>query len=142
MNHVTDTADLAQSLREVLGRAQRALREQGGRKGLTASQTEALGYVLREGPMTITVLANRLRVRSQSMGATVCVLRERGFVTVTPDPSDGRQKVVAATDEARAFVAEARSKRADWLAKQLETLTPAERQTLTAAHKVLDRLFP
>ncbi|GAA3545992.1 hypothetical protein GCM10022222_32060 [Amycolatopsis ultiminotia] len=139
---MTDTADLAQSLREVLGRAQRALREQGGRRGLTASQTETLGYVLREGPMTITALANRQHVRSQSMGATVGVLLEQGLVTVTPDPRDGRQKVVAGTDEASALVEEGRSLRTDWLAKQLETLTPAEQQTLAEAHALLDRLFP
>ncbi|MGW4587777.1 MarR family winged helix-turn-helix transcriptional regulator [Amycolatopsis thermoflava] len=139
---MTDVADLAQSLREVFGRAQRALREQGGRRGLTASQTEALGYVFRDGPMTITALANRQHVRSQSMGATVGVLRERGLVTVTPDPGDGRQKVVAVTAEARELIAEGRSVRTDWLAKQLETLSPAEQRTLAAAHSILDRLFP
>ncbi|GAB3569195.1 helix-turn-helix domain-containing protein [Amycolatopsis endophytica] len=139
---MTDAADLAQSLREVLGRAQRALREQGGRRGLTASQTEALGYVFRDGPMTITELAGRQHVRPQSMGATVGVLRERGLVTVSPDPGDGRRKVVAVTDAARDLIAEGRSVRTDWLAKQLETLSPAERQTLAAAHALLDRLFP
>ena len=76
------------------------------------------------------------------MGATVGVLLERGLVTVTPDPGDGRQKVVAVTDEARALIAEGRSAKADWLAKQLETLAPAERRTLAEAHELLDRLFP
>ncbi|MTD52980.1 MarR family winged helix-turn-helix transcriptional regulator [Amycolatopsis pithecellobii] len=138
---MTDTADLAQSLRELLGRAHRVLREQGGGLGLTASQIEALGYVFRDGPLTITALAKLQRVRSQSMGATVGVLLERGLVMVTPDPGDGRQKVVAATDEARALIEEGRNARADWLARQLETLAPAERKTLAAAHKILDRLF-
>lgn len=137
-----DTADLAQSLREVFGRAQRTMREQGGRMGLTASQTEVLGYVFRDGPLTITALANRQRVRSQSMGATVGVLLERGLVTVTPNPNDGRQKVVAVTDEAKALIDEGRSARTDWLAKQLETLSLAERRTLADAHELLDRLFP
>lgn len=139
---MTNTADLAQSLREVFGRAKRALREQGGRMGLTASQTEALGYVFREGPLTVTALAKRHHVRSQSMGATIAVLRQRGLVTVTPDPGDGRQKVVAATDEARALIHEGRGVRTDWLAQQLTTLSPGERRTLAEAHKILDRLFP
>jgi len=138
---MSDTADLAQGLREVLGRAQRTLRGQGGRSGLTASQTEALGCVFREGPLTITALANRLRVRSQSMGATVGVLVERGLVAVTPDPGDGRQKVVTVSGVGRAFIAEGRSARTDWLAKQLETLSPAERRTLAEARVLLDRLF-
>lgn len=139
---MSDTADLAQGLREVLGRAQRALRDQGGRLGLTPSQTEALGYISREGPLTITALANRQRVRSQSMGATVGVLLEAGLVSVTPDPNDGRQKVVAVTEQATALIAEGRGARTDWLAKQLATLSPAERKTLAEAHAVLDRLFP
>jgi DNA-binding MarR family transcriptional regulator len=138
---MNDTVDLAQSLREVLGRAQRTLREQGGRMGLSASQSEALGYVLREGPLTITALAQRQRVRSQSMGATVGVLLERGLVTVTPDPRDGRQKVVAVTDEARVLVAEGRDARNDWLAKRLDGLSPDERGTLAEAQRILDRLF-
>jgi DNA-binding MarR family transcriptional regulator len=139
---MTEIVDLAQSLREVLGRAQRTLREQGGRMGLSASQSEALGFVAREGPLTITALAKRQRVRSQSMGATVGVLLERGLVTVTPDPHDGRQKVVAVTDEARALIAEGRGARTDWLTKQLGGLSPAERRTLAEARKILDRLFP
>lgn len=138
---MTDTADLAQALREVLGRAQRTLRNQVGRSGLTASQTEALGCISREGPLTITALADRQRVRSQSMGATVGVLVERGLVTITPDPGDGRQKVVTLSDAGRAFIAQGRSARTDWLAKQLEALSPAERRTLTEAQKLLDRLF-
>lgn len=138
---MADTSDLAQSLREILGRSHRVLREQGGRLGLTSSQTEVLGYVHREGPLTITALANRQRVRSQSMGATVEALLKMGLVTVTPDPSDGRQKVVSVTDEARELINEGRSARTDWLAKQLESLSPVERRTLAQAHTLLDRLF-
>lgn len=138
---MNETADLAQSLREMFGRAQRALREQGGRLGLTASQSEALGCVAREGPLSIGALAKRQHVRSQSMGATVGVLLERGLVAVTPDPDDGRQKVVTVTDEARALITEGRSARTDWLTKQLQGLSPAERRTLAEAHTILDRLF-
>lgn len=138
----TETADLAQALREMFGRALRALREHGGNLGLTASQSEALGHISRHGPLTITALAKQQRVRSQSIGATVGVLLEAGLVTVSPDPEDGRQKVVDLTDEARTLIREGRDARADWLAKQLATLSPAERRTLAEAHALLDRIFP
>jgi len=137
----TDRATLAQDLRTTLGRATRSLRETGGRMGLTPSQSEALGYVHRDGPLTITALARQVGVRSQSMGATVGVLVERGLVTVTPDPRDGRQKVVTTTEEATRLVGESRSLREDWLAQRLATLTPAEQQTLADATALLDRLF-
>lgn len=139
---MTETSELAQSLREVFGRAQRALREQGGRLGLTASQTEALGYVYRDGPLTITALANRQRVRSQSMGATVESLLKEGLVTVSPNPDDGRQKVVTVTGKARGLIEERRHARTDWLTEQLETLSPAELKNLAKAHQLLDRIFP
>lgn len=125
----------------MLGRGQRALREQGGRQGLTASQSEALGYLFRDGPLTITALAKRARVRSQSMGATVKVLLDRGLVAASPDAADGRHKVIAVTAAGRNLIAQGRTTRTDWLAKQLEALTPAERATLAKAQRLLDRIF-
>lgn len=137
----TERAALAQRLRTTLGRATRSLRETGGRLGLTPSQSEALGYVHRDGPLTITALAKRVGIRSQSMSATVGALLECGLVTVTPDPTDGRQKVVATTEAAVRLVGESRSLRDDWLAERLAILTPAEQRTLDSASDLLDRLF-
>jgi len=137
----TGLASLAQRLRTTLGRSYRVLRDASGRMDLTASQSEALGYLHRDGPFTITALAKRVGVRSQSMGATVGVLLERGLVTVTPDPRDGRQKVVAITEEALRLVSESHTLREDWLAQRLATLTPAEQRTLADASDLLDRLF-
>ena len=137
----TNRVALAQGLRTALGRATRSMRQAGNRRGLTASQTEALGYLHRDGPLTISALAKRAGIRSQSMSATVAALLERGLVTVTPDPGDGRQKVVAVTDEATRLVGESRALRDDWLAQRLADLTPAERQVLAEATTLLDRLF-
>ena len=141
VDDVSEPDNLAQTLRTSLGRAHRGLREHGGALGLTASQREALGYIHREGPLTITALARRVGVRSQSMGATVGVLLERDLVTVTPDPADGRQKVLATTSEAVRLVGESRNVRDDWLAHRLTTLTTTERQILAEASVLLDRLF-
>lgn len=137
-----DRMQLAQRLRESLSRARRALREtSGARLGFTASQSEALGYVYRDGPLTITEIARKAGVRPQSMGATVGVLLEAGLVSVTPHPTDGRQKVVSATDEATKLVGESRSVRDDLLAQRLADLTPQELTTLAEASALFDRLF-
>jgi DNA-binding MarR family transcriptional regulator len=141
MKSRTDLAGLAHDIRTTTGRVTRALRDRGGRLGLTASQLEALGFVERDGAMTVTTLANRVGVRSQSMGATVGVLEEQGLVTVTPDPADGRQKVIALTDHGRDRIATSRSLREDWLALRIEeTLTEAERARLRDALDLLVRL--
>ncbi|MBO0843604.1 MAG: MarR family transcriptional regulator [Nocardioides sp.] len=137
-----DRFRLAQQLRISLSKARRAMREHmGGRLGMTASQSEALGYVERLGPITITELAKKVGVRPQSMGATVGVLLEAGLVTVTPHPTDGRQKVVATTDDAARLVTESRTVRDDMLAQRLEHLTGEELRTLSEASALLDRIF-
>lgn len=137
----TDLAALAHEVRTTTGRLSRALREHGGRLGLTPSQAEALGFLDRDGPMTVTVLAERVGVRPQSMGATVGALEEQGLVTVTPDPADGRQKVIAVTEKAHELVAASRNTREDWLAERLsKVLTGAERTRLHEALALITRL--
>lgn len=137
----TDLAALAHTLRTTAGRLTRALREHGGRLGLTASQAEVLGFVDREGPMTVTTLAKRIGVRSQSVGATVGVLEEQRLVAVAPDPADGRQKVITVTAQGHDRIAASRSVREDWLARRLgEALSAAERERLSDALDLLARL--
>lgn len=45
----------------------------------------------------ITEMAERAQMTKQSMGALVEYLRERGYVELQPDPSDGRAKLVHLT---------------------------------------------
>jgi len=144
---VTDPLDdravaaLAHELRTTSGRLTRALRERGGRLGLTASQSEALGFVDREGPMTVTALAKRIGIRPQSAGATIAALEEQGLVVVSADPDDGRQKVIAATERAHDLVEVSRTAREDWLAERISTaLSAAEQHRLQDAVAVLARL--
>lgn len=126
-----ELAELAAELRALVGKMSRALREHGGRLGLTPSQSEALGYLYRDGALTVTELAQLQGVRSQSMGATVAVLEEAGLVAITPDPTDGRRRVIAATDRGRTLVEDARSVKEDWLARTItDRCTPEEQATL------------
>lgn len=139
----TSLAALAHELRTTSGRLTRALRDRGGRMGLTASQSEALGFVHREGPMTVTALAKRIGIRSQSAGATVAVLDELGLVTVAPHPTDGRQKVLTATTKAHELVAQSRTLREDWLAERIATaLSPPDQHRLQDAVALIARLLP
>ena len=45
----------------------------------------------------ISELAERAGMTKQSMGALVGYLEQRGYVSVTPDPRDGRAKIVRRT---------------------------------------------
>lgn len=134
-------AGLAHDLRTTSGRLTRALRDRGGRLGLTSSQSEVLGIVHRGGPMSVTALAKEIGIRPQSAGATIAALEEDGLVTVSPDPADGRQKVIAITTKARSLVARSRTLREDWLAERISTvLSPAEQRRLQDAVALLSRL--
>ena len=49
----------------------------------------------------ISELADRAGITKQSMGALVSYLEQRGYVSVTPDPEDGRAKIVRRNKKGR-----------------------------------------
>ena len=107
---------------------------------LTATQLSALGSIRRHGPLTIGALAAHERVQPPSMTRTVGCLVDRGLVTRSDHPLDGRQVVVCITDAGRDVVARTRRRRDAWLARRLAALPPGERATLAAASEILRRI--
>jgi len=141
----TDTeraAALAGELRVLVGKLKRRLREQTPRLGdLTWSQVAVLGRLERDGPATVTTLARAESMRPQSMGAIVSVLEGAGFVTGSPNPTDGRQTILSVTAASREWLKASRAAREDWLSRAIQTtLAPAEREELTRAVALLHRL--
>ena len=57
-----------------------------------------------------------------------------------PDPRDGRQCLVTLTEPGREILLDNRRRRNEWLAQQLATLTPAERDVLAQALVLLNRV--
>ena len=135
-------ASIATDVRVVVGTLRRRMQQSSFTDAdLTASQTAALSRLLRDGPASVTDLAKAEGVRSQTMGATVAALEAAGFVVGSPDPNDGRRRVLSITDETRAQVETARSAKEDWLQRVISTrLTPAEQAELASAVKLLQRL--
>ena len=136
-----DLSEPAATLRMLVGKLGRKLRESAPPGELTWSQVAVLGYLVRDGAMTVTELAAAEGVRSQSMGATVATLLEAGMVTGEPDPHDGRKTRYRPTDACLAVIAASRARRDDWLIEAFEArLTPTERQQLIDAIPLLQRL--
>jgi DNA-binding MarR family transcriptional regulator len=52
----------------------------------------------------LTVLASRAGLTHQSIGEVVAELEQRGYVERTPDPDDGRARLVRLTDPGRDIV--------------------------------------
>ncbi|MEV7024783.1 MarR family transcriptional regulator [Kitasatospora sp. NPDC093558] len=134
-----ETLELAADLRAALGSLVRSLRDNDE---LPQNQAAVLGLLVRdERAYTVAELADRRRVRHQSMARTVALLTEAGLVTQGPHPTDGRKLLVTATGTGRAALLEQRARREAQIAAAIETrLTPEERQTLRASIALLGRL--
>lgn len=132
----TDATDLADAVLTMHGRLRRSLLASKADE-VTASQTAALGRLLRYGPATVADLARAEGVRPQSMGATVQALVDLGLAERRADPTDGRRAIVSATP------AGAAAREATWavrnreLADRLATLSEADRRLVARAMAVL-----
>ncbi|MFI0788979.1 MarR family winged helix-turn-helix transcriptional regulator [Streptomyces lydicus] len=136
-----DQERLATDLRAAVSQLMRQLRATSPRAELTASQRSAISRIETDGPATIAALARAELVRPQSMRLTVGALEERGILSRSPHPTDGRQVVFSLTDEGRRMLDEIRQAKQNWLAVAIaEQLTPEEQRTLEAAAGLIRRL--
>ncbi|MET0418243.1 MAG: MarR family transcriptional regulator [Actinoplanes sp.] len=135
------TADeLAKTLREAIQRLNRRVRQARPVGDLTFSQLSALTSLQLAGALTPRELADTERVQPPTMTKIVGKLEERGLVARTPHPTDGRQVILSATEKGREVHAQFEKARNEWLAVQLDELTPDERETLARAAEILQQV--
>ncbi len=135
-----DVSELASTLRIGVMRLERRLRSERSSEGLTVSQLSVLGILHRQGPLSPSQLAAIERVQPPSMTRVVAALEALSLVVRGAHVSDGRQSVIALTEQGRALLAEDRSRRQAWLACRLDELSPAEQEALRAASPIIQRL--
>ncbi|MBF4596507.1 MarR family transcriptional regulator [Curtobacterium sp. VKM Ac-2889] len=119
---------LAAELRQSIGRLVRAARREAD--ALPATHATTLGFLQREGPMTIAELARRRGVKHQGQSRTVGELAGLGFVDRTASDTDRRATVIRITDAGRAALQHDTDARTDWLAEALRQETDAEERAL------------
>ena len=102
-----------QYIGRLLQRAYRASSEKAGVKlrarghtGLSLANTVALTQLDLEGTR-INVLAERAGMTKQSMGQLVAELESLGYVTRSPDPTDGRATLIQFTEDGWRFLLDA-----------------------------------
>lgn len=108
--------------------------------GLSSNQLSAMAVLLNSGDQRIGALAAAEKMQPPSMTRIVNALEEGGMVTRRPDPSDGRQCVVALTEAGREVLLANRRRRDEWLAVRIAELTPAQREVLAQAVDILDQV--
>ncbi|MGH2940824.1 MAG: MarR family winged helix-turn-helix transcriptional regulator [Solirubrobacterales bacterium] len=133
----TDIAPLAADLRVAVGQLVRRLRSENL---FPLTQTWVLGRIDREGPASVSDLAQAMRVRPQSMAQTVGDLEAEGMVERNPDPDDRRRALVSLTDAGQARIEADRAAREGWLVKALEELPDSDRETIERSVEILSRL--
>ena len=138
MRQSADAIRAASELRAVLGQLMRRLRSENTRP---QSQLAVLSRLDRGGPQTTSGLAAAEHMRPQSMAEAIAELQGDGLVDRTPDPTDGRQLLVALTQAGREFVKGERRRREDWLSKAIaDEFTSKEQAVLVEAVALLRRL--
>jgi DNA-binding MarR family transcriptional regulator len=136
----TDLSELPLRLRTAVGRLGRQLRQTRAGADLTPSQYEVLATVVGRGQVRLTELAELEGLHPTMLSRVVGKLEQRGLVTRSPDPTDGRVVHVAAARPGRDLVARIRRERTDVLSMALTRLDDAERQSLLVALPVLESL--
>lgn len=131
---------LASRLRLAVVRLNRRLRAQRTNSTVSLTQLAAMSTLFKCGPLTPGELAAKEGVQPPSMTRVIAALEEFGFVTRRPHPTDGRQAIVALTDEGRAFHDAEVSAREAWLDRRLAELDDDERELLARAAEIIDRM--
>ncbi|WP_432971773.1 MarR family winged helix-turn-helix transcriptional regulator [Dactylosporangium sp. CA-233914] len=130
----------AAALQIAVGRLVRRLRQTHVPGDLTLSEASVLSRLDRVGPAAPGELAGHERVKPQAMGTTLQALEQRGLVSRSPDPSDGRRVLMSITDEGRRLITDRRSLKTQALAEAIGHLSAAEQASLVEAARLLDRL--
>lgn len=99
-----------------------------------------LSFIQREGPQSLTALAEREFVSVASMSQLVSRLVASNLVTRTGDLVDRRRVMVAPTDEGVAIVLADRARRHAWFDGQLRELSPDDLEALRRSSQILIRL--
>jgi DNA-binding MarR family transcriptional regulator len=136
----TRERSLASRLRLAVVRLNRRLRAQRTGQSATLTQVSALSTLYKCGPLTPGQLAAKEGVQPPSMTRVIAALEEFGYVDRRPHPTDGRQAIVEVSEAGAAFVHEAISAREAWLDERLAELSAEERELLSRAAEIIDRM--
>jgi DNA-binding MarR family transcriptional regulator len=135
-----DHSAAASQLRIATFRLARRMRTQRAVDSMSDGQFAVLAALWVHGPHTLGELADRERVSAPSMNRTVNCLQESGYISRSADENDGRKVVISLTDEGTAVVDETARRRDAWVESALDDLSEEERDTLTRAAEIMERM--
>ena len=132
--------DLQRVLAKLVTVVRRGAITPGSQPDLTMAQISILLTLLDSGPIRMTELATRERVRTPTTTVAIRRLEKLGLVKRSRDPSDMRAVLVEVTPEGLVQHRDALDTRRAHLASILAKLSDDERLNLTKALKPLEHL--
>src|SRR3954453_20532150 len=114
----------------------RRLRQEAGAE-LSPSLTAALATIERHGPLTPSELADRERVQRPTVTRGLARLELAGLIDRAGDPPDRRSCLVSISDHGRELLGVVRARKDAFLARRIDALEPADRETLERAAAIL-----
>lgn len=132
-------ADFQGHLNLIFARARTMWKESAARvhPELQPAGYKLLSFISRTGPSSAHHLAERFEMDKSMVSRQIRMLEEFGLVESRPDERDGRLRVLTATPEASATMAELRVEYADRMRTALAGLTPEEVRAASRAFRLL-----
>ncbi len=107
---------------------------------LTGPQASALAIIVYSGQIKPSELAELEKVKRPTVARTIGQLADRKLVTRKLDPSDARSVFLEPTAAGKKLIKEGQRRRIEPLRQRLTKITTAERQTLTQALLILEKI--
>lgn len=112
-----------------------------GAMGLSLSELLILRRLRVDGPATAASLAAAEHVSHQAITQNLSELKSAGLVDVTPDPNDGRKKLISVTTDGNNLFEAVSASRNAWLTRVIEAaISESELPDLDKAIELLERL--
>jgi DNA-binding MarR family transcriptional regulator len=135
-----DPVSVANRLRPVLLRLNRALRREIHSLGVTGGQVSLLVQIQRSPGVGVRELATRERMSVPGMSKYVARLESAGLIRKT-ELADKRRVGIELTDEGDRVLASVKRRRTAWLADHLRNLDPHQLDAIDAAIEPLLQLL-
>lgn len=137
----SDPQPLAETLRPLLLRVSRRLRQEAQKAGVSALDALILGQIKRNPGVGVCDLADAEKLSRPTMSSHVKRLEAAGWVARADRADDGRRSGLAVTPAGEARLEEIRKLRNDWLSIRLAQLSPDARDQLRQAAAPLLQLL-
>ncbi len=138
MPQTEDPVELPATLRTLIARLGRHLRQTRAGAGLSPTQYQVLASIVRLGPVRLSDLAVEEGLNPTMLSRIASKLESAGLVVRAPDVDDGRVARLSASSDGRLLVKRVRGERTDALSRVLDQLDSDQRRRLTEALPVLE----